>query len=151
MTDPIYPTLTAPVRLSRGDILALIDVLDTAVSTRLTLARGIEDDATGAREGDPEWAAVLDRQARRERDRATRLASLRDRIGGSGMSLIQAPLRSGDATVRSREAIEAAAGALEGAMHMLDCDSCAQQLADMADQWRAELPSAAPDFTEVQS
>lgn len=67
------------------------------------------------------------------------------------MSLIQAPLRSGDATVRSREAIEAAADALEGAMHMLDCDSCAQQLADMADQWRAELPSAAPDSTEVQA
>ena len=82
MTDPTREP-GGTVRLSREDIWTLIDVLDAAVSTRLTLAREIEDDATGASEGDPEWAAVLDGQARRERDRATRLASLRDRIGAA--------------------------------------------------------------------
>ena len=84
MTDPI-PTSEpgGTVRLSRDDILVLVDVLAAAVASRTLIAQGIEDDATGARSADPEWADVLERQARHERARATHLADLRTRIGAA--------------------------------------------------------------------
>ena len=72
---------TRTVRLSRDDILVLVDVLAAAVASRTLIAQGIEDDATGARSADPEWADVLERQARHERARATHLTDLRTRIG----------------------------------------------------------------------
>ena len=57
MTDRDADTRT--VRLSREDILVLVDVLATAVASHTLIAQGVEDDATGAREADPEWADLL--------------------------------------------------------------------------------------------